>query len=414
MADDRPRLRQLDIFPVVVDGENLVCLRDPSGLSERAVFLPRAGAVAALLCDGQRTTAQVAEELGRRANAQVSAAQIDELVGQLDECLFLIGARLEAHRRIVLEDFHAAPSRAPSHAGNAYAGEPEALRAAIADWDAQIAAEAAPPPLRSEAGAPAMLVSPHIDYHRGGLTYARAWRAAGRPRAEPFDLVVIFGTDHNGTERPFTLTRKTYDTPLGPVATDVPLVDELVARLPVQAEALFADELNHRHEHSIELQAVWLRSLFGDAGPPVLPVLCGSLHRSVERQESPGVDPRVAGFLDALRTATAGRRVLVVAGADLAHVGPRFGDGPMKKADCDRVAGEDHVALEAAARRDADAFFAAVAAVGDRNRVCGLAPIYHAVAFAGREGRPGTILDYDQCRADEAGASFVSITALAM
>jgi AmmeMemoRadiSam system protein B len=210
------------------------------------------------------------------------------------------------------------------------------------------------------------------------------------------------------------LTRKTYATPLGTVATDVPLVDELVGRLPRQESALFADELNHRHEHSIELQAVWLRAVLGDAVPPVLPVLCGSLHKSVERHESPGVDMRVAGFLDALRTATARRKVLVVAGADLAHVGPRFGDGPMTKVDRDRVAVEDEAALEAAARRDADGFFSAVATIGDRNRVCGLAPIFHALAFAGREGRAGSILDYDQCKADEAATSFVSIAALVM
>ena len=89
-------------------------------------------------------------------------------------------------------------------------------------------------------------------------------------------------------------------------------------------------------------------------------------------------------------------------------------NGPMKTGDRERVAAEDRTALDAAARRDADGFFAAVAAIGDRNRVCGLAPIYHALAFAGREGRAGTLIDYDQCKADDAGTSFVSIAALVM
>src|SRR5438477_11816721 len=109
MSDARPRLRPLDIFPVAVDGRDLVCLRDPSGLSDRSALLPRTGALAALLCDGTRTIADVAEELGRRARAQVGSADIAELVRQLDDCLFLEGARVEDHRRAVLAAFRTAP-----------------------------------------------------------------------------------------------------------------------------------------------------------------------------------------------------------------------------------------------------------------------------------------------------------------
>jgi hypothetical protein len=412
MPDARPRLRPLELFPVDVDGQSLICLRDPSGLTDRVGLLPRPAALAAVLCDGSRSVAEVAAELGRRTGAEVSAAQIAQLLEQLDDGLFLEGPRLERHRGQVLAAFRAAPARAASHAGGAYAGEPDDLRAAIADWTEQIAAEPAPRLLAAEPGAPAVLVSPHIDYHRGGLTYARAWRAvaaAARP-----DLVVVLGTDHNGTDWPFTLTRKRYETPLGALPTDVALVDELCGRLPAHAEGLFADELHHRSEHSIELQAVWLAERFGADAPPMLPVLCGSLHAAIGRRASPAADPRVAEFLGALRAATAGRRVLVVAGADLAHVGPRFGDGPMRAPDRQRIEQDDRRALAATAARDAEGFFAAIAALDDRNRVCGLAPIYHALALAGRDGRRGEVIDYDQCKADDAGTSFVSIAALAI
>jgi len=410
MPDARPRLRPLELFPVEVDGQSLICLRDPSGLTDRIGLLPRPAAVAAVLCDGTRTLAEVAAELERRSGAGVTASQIAELLDQLDDGLFLEGPRLEAHKRAVLAAFRAAPTRAANHAGGAYAAVPSELRGTIAEWGTQIAGEPAPPTLRAEVGAPAVLISPHIDYHRGGLTYARAWRALAR--AERPDLVIVFGTDHNGTDWPFTLTRKSYETPLGAAPTDTALVEELLARLPDHAEGLFADEIHHRTEHSIELQAVWLRHIFGADAPPVLPVLCGSLHRAVTRRESPAADPRVAGFLDALRAATAGRRILIVAGADLAHVGPRFGDGPMRAPDRQRVADDDRLALDAAGRRDADGFFGSIAALDDKNRICGLAPIYHSLAFIGREGRQGTLIDYDQCKADDSGTSFVSIAAM--
>lgn len=413
MPDPRPRLRPLELFPVEVDGQNLICLRDPTGLTDRIGFLPRPAALAAVLCDGSRTLAEVAEEMGRRTGMTVQASQIAELLEQLDDGLFLEGQRLEAHRASVLAAFRASPSRAATHAGGAYLGDPAELRDVIGDWGQQISSEPAPKAVRAEPGAPALLISPHIDYHRGGLTYARGWRAV--TAATPPDLVVVFGTDHSGVGWPFTLTRKSFETPLGAVPTDAALVDELVARLPFHAEGLFEDELHHRNEHSIELQAVWLRHRFGAATPPVLPVLCSSLHRAVARRESPSADPRVVGFLDALKAATAGRRVLVVAGADLAHVGPRFGDtAPMRAPDRQRVEQDDRRALEAVAGRDAEGFFAAVAALEDKNRVCGLAPIYAGLVAAGRDGGRGVLIDYDQCKADDGGTSFVSIAALAM
>jgi AmmeMemoRadiSam system protein B len=412
MPEARPRLRRLELFPVEVDGAPMICVRDPTGLTDKIGFLPRPAALAAVLCDGSRTVAEVAAEVGRRAGASVSSEQVAALLADLDDSLFLEGPRLEAHRRDVVRAFHLAPTRPPSHAGGAYPGEPGPLAARLDALLAEAASEPAPQPLAPAAGAPALLVSPHIDHHRGGATYARAFRALD-PAAPP-DLVVVLGTDHNGVGWPFTLTRKHYDTPLGALRTDVAVVDELTARLPFHATGLFADELHHKNEHSIELVAVWLRHLYGGAAPPLLPVLCGSLHAAIEQHQAPAADPRVAGFLDALTTATARRSVLVVAAADLSHVGPRFGDGPMGAPERQRVEADDRRALAAAADRDAEGFFAAIAAVGDRNRVCGLAPVYHGLALAGPGGRPGTLLDYAQADADDAGTSFVSIAALAV
>jgi len=411
MADVRPRLRPLGLFPVEVDGQNLICIRDPSGLTERVGYFPRPAALAAVLCDGSRTLAEVAAEVGRRSGLDVESAHIAQLVAQLDDGLFLEGPRLEAHRGEVLAAFRASPVRTASHAGGAYVAEPDKLRAALTRWSADVASEPSPPLLRAEPGRPALLVSPHIDYHRGFRTYARGWRSVPR---DGFDLIVILGTDHNGTAWPFTLTRKSYATPLGQLRTEVALVDELVARLPHHADGLFADELHHRCEHSIELQAVWLAHIFGDTPAPVLPILCGSLHASVERGESPSADARISHLLGALRAAITDRRVLIVAGADLAHVGPRFGDGPMGAADRLRVEEDDRKALAASAARDAEGFFRAIASIRDRNRICGLAPMYHALALAGRDGPAGTVIAYDQCPADDASTSFVSIATLAL
>jgi AmmeMemoRadiSam system protein B len=394
-----PRLRPLEIFPTEHDGERVVCLRDPSGLAPHLAFLPPHAALVVSLCDGVRTTGDVAREFARRTGAAIAAAQIDELLAQLDDALLLDSPRFRAHRSAVVEEFRAQPVRAPAHAGASYAGGAAELRRGLDAW-CPAAAGAGSPPIG--------LIAPHIDFHRGGPVYGRAYAALrGAPAPE---LVIVFGTDHNGVDHPFTLTRKSYATPFGVVETDTDLVAALDAAL--DPADLHADELHHRTEHSIEFQAVWLRHLYGDRCPPMLPVLCGSLHEAIERGGSPLAAPRVRAFLETLRRLTRGRRVLAIAGADLAHVGPRFGDPPFGDRQRAEVERADRAALAGAARGDADAFFAAVGAERDRFRVCGLAPIFATLAYLDGAVARGELVDYAQCAADAKPASFVSIAAM--
>src|SRR5436190_1451835 len=140
--------------------------------------------------------------------------------------------------------------------------------------------------------------------------------------AQLADILVVFGTDHVGGPGAITLTRQRYDTPFGPLDTDLPAVDAVAEALG--QEAAFAEELHHRGEHSIELAAVWAASLLGDRRPPMLPVLCGSFFPYTNEDADPALDARLTAAVDALKRATAGRRVVAVAAGDLAHVGPAF------------------------------------------------------------------------------------------
>jgi AmmeMemoRadiSam system protein B len=90
-------------------------------------------------------------------------------------------------------------------------------------------------------------------------------------------LVIIFATDHNGGNTgSITLTRQNYASPLGVMPTDEDLLTRLAEALGPQN--VFADELLHRDEWSIELVLVWLQYIRGGQTCPVLPVLCGSFH----------------------------------------------------------------------------------------------------------------------------------------
>jgi AmmeMemoRadiSam system protein B len=219
------------------------------------------------------------------------------------------------------------------------------------------------------------LVAPHIDFHRGGPAYA--WGYGSLAERSPADCFVILGTCHAGMAEPFALTRKAYETPLGAAPVDEDLVDALVRRA---GQDLFAAEPAHRTEHSIEFQAVFLRYLFGGRREvTIVPVLASFVHEALALGRSPEDDSRVPRFLDALADAIAasGRRVCVIAGADLAHVGPQFGDSESVTPAWQRdLEAEDRAMLDTVEAGDARAFFESARRDGDRRRVCGLSPIY--------------------------------------
>jgi hypothetical protein len=215
-------------------------------------------------------------------------------------------------------------------------------------------------------------VSPHIDYPRGAESYAHAARALAASDAE---LFVVFGTAHETPRNLFTLTRLDYATPLGAARTDRVVVDALVAAL---GEApLLDDELCHADEHSVELQVVLLKHLVRRPFT-VLPVLCSSISHLP--------DPALftTPFLETLARVLRGRRTCFVAGADLAHVGPLYGDArPPTQAELAEVAAQDRRTLAFVAAGDAAGFHRDAVRDDARRRLCGTAPIYAALRASG-------------------------------
>jgi hypothetical protein len=97
-----------------------------------------------------------------------------------------------------------------------------------------------------------------------------------------------------------------------------------------------------------------------------------------------------------------------VAGADLAHVGPRFGDAePVSPDQLRHLGAEDRTMLEAVEAGDADAFFDDAERDGDRRRVCGLSPIWTLLRANGR--MPGALRQYGQWPDPQAVVTFASV-----
>lgn len=406
-ASTRPRLRPVEtlVVPDRRHGKVLV-LRDTQGIAPGHAVIPPALVPIVARFDGGRTAAEIAKDAARELGAEIPVEVVERLVSELDEGLFLEGETFARALDGVRADFAALATRPASHAGGAYPGEAGELTEYIQR------SCVGPAGAHEDVGRVRALVAPHIDPWRGAIGYGHAYGAlaASLAKDEQADTFVLLGTSHAPMREPFALCRKAYDTPLGAIPVDETFVDELAAAADFDP---YADQLNHKREHSLEFQAVFLRYVLGSRRARVVPILAGLGAEQSERT-APRDTAAVARFLDALRAGIdrRGARVVVVAGADLAHVGPRFGDRAAYDAPA-RAALErtDRTSLALATSADAGGFWEHVAGDLDERRVCGLAPIFSLVDVL-PAGTHGEVLHYEQ-NVDPDDGSIVSHAAVA-
>lgn len=402
-----PALRGIDAFPVHHDGQQMMCIRDPEGVTEAQLLLTPAAFFIACQLDGQNDLAAIQAAFARQFRGQrLPSEQIRQIVAALDEHGLLLTERYTALCRALEEAFYQAEVRPAYLAGKSYPEQPEQLRAFLDAFFVRDDGPGRPPEGRNATGTSARcLVAPHIDFQRGGHAYAHGYgQFAQQPQPE---TVIIFGVAHAAPPVPFLLTRKHFATPFGTLHTDQDIVQRLAAACAWEP---YAYEMIHRTEHSIEFQAVMLSYLYGTT-VKIVPILCGLFGPTGEAEHPAAVDG-VARFLETCQTlvAAAQGRISVIAGADLAHVGRRFGDAfEINDAIVQHVAARDQEDLQYALRGDAEGFYRSVMQDRNRRRVCGLACIYAALK-ASQSDQPGRLLHYDYAH-DPAGGivSFTNI-----
>ncbi len=404
----RPRLRPVEtiVVPDAKHGKVLV-LRDTQGVAQGHAVLPPALIPIVARFTGRMTCAQIAKDAARELGAEVDVSIVESVAKQLDEGLFLEGDTFERALDRVRADFAELAVRPASHAGGAYPGE----RVKLTEYINQSCLDASGPGAPT-GGVMRALISPHIDPWRGAVGYGHAYRAlaASLDKSDDIDTFVVLGTSHAPMSSPFALCRKGYETPLGEMPVDEAFVDELAAAASFDP---YADQLNHKREHSIEFQAVFIKHALGKRSARIVPILAGLGSEQASRS-APRETAAVAAFLDALKEGVAkrGKRVVIVAGADMAHVGPRFGDSiPHDAAMRAGLERTDRASLDLAARHDASSFWEHVAADLDERRVCGLAPIF-SLLDALHPKTSGHVLHYEQ-NIDPDDGSIVSYASVA-
>jgi len=400
-----PKLRPVEAFPTEANGRKVLCLRDPTHYAEAVLFVPPEAVEILRHFDGKHSILDIQAAYVRHHGRLLFREEVEEFIATLDQHYFLEGDRFTEHQQRLEEEFRQAATRLAFLAGRSYPPDGSALGQMLEQMLQHPEGPAGTPhPVRDPIHA---LIAPHIDFLRGGVGYAWAYgRLDQRTDAE---LFVICGTAHGGTSRPFALCAKDFETPLGPVRTDRALVEELKRRCP---DLLAVDDIAHRAEHSIEFQVILLQHLLGATRPfRILPILCGSFHEWILAGQLPSDDPGVQSVLEALRELISAQEkpVCLVAGADLAHVGARFGDpGPITPDLLRWIEGQDRQMLEPVAAGDPEGFFRFVSREKDRRRICGLPPVYTLLHLM--RGRTGQLLHYGQAPDPQGVVTFCSIT----
>ena len=406
---DRPKLRNVNAFAVQLSGQQMIAIQDPLRFSEKPVVVSQDAFFIISLFDGDHSILDIQEQYTRRFGSILFSDRVQEIIQKLDSKFFLESENFERQKKLIAEEFGISSIRAPFHAGGAYESEPGALKEQLGSF---FALPDAPGELDRDVE-PSVdikgIVAPHIDLLRGGNCYAWAYKQIGeRCKADTF---VILGTSHSPSENAFILTKKDFQTPLGIMATDKEFVESIAEGYSAD---LFEDELIHKFEHSIEFQVVFLQYILGGRRDvKIVPILCSSFHEMIEKNIVPSEFPPVADFISLLKKAVkeSGKSVCFIAGADLAHVGKRFGDQVrFSPTLLELIRSRDMEMLKYVEQLDATGFFRSIQKDGDDRKICGLPPIYTMLSVM--EASQGKILKYSQApeQTTESVVSFASLS----
>jgi len=381
----------------------MLLLRDRIGYSPENLLISAHVAPILVNMNGNNSLRDLQADFMRRTGQLLYMEQLQNLVATLDEHLFLDNERFRSLAAKEISQFLGSSVRKMRFAGVSYPEDPGELRKRLHSF---FAAGNGGPGLPGKPGAHAGkivgLVAPHIDLNAGGACFAHAYKSASEASAP--ETWVVLGTGHDLIENCFALTAKDFETPLGVIKCDMGICDELLKRMPFD---ILASEYNHRSEHTIEFQAVFLSYLQPRAR--IVPVLCSFVQE--EWNSSKNLIDEFAGILAELVFGK-NRSVGVIASVDMAHVGPRYGDRHLPHTGTiEQNLSSDALLLKLLEQCRADDFINQINRDGNSRKICGVAPLYTmAKALEGRV--QGSTLRQSHAVVDERG-SFVTFASMA-
>ena len=155
-------------------------------------------------------------------------------------------------------------------------------------------------------------IVPHAGWTFSGATAAYVF-AAIKKQHPHVDSFVIFGAAHGYIGQPPAVYDKgSWITPLGEIAIDEELADAIL-----ESGTAVSDREAHESEHSMEVQAPFIKHLFPTA--KILPILTPPSEQAVQLGE----------IVASLISSDDERKIVCLGSTDLTHYGPRYGFTPM-------------------------------------------------------------------------------------
>jgi MEMO1 family protein len=388
-----PVLRNLQFSPIKEGEEQYIVLWDPTGLGKEKLVLPLNYFFIVQHFDGEHSLQEIGALYLKRFGEFLLPSKVDQLVVDLDEKLFLEGARADAARDQARNEYRQSPLRKAAFAVRAYEADGQKLKKQI---DGFFTSKEGPDfkPSENQGKKIKGLVAPTYDLKQAGPIYA--WGYKELQEAEQPDLYIVLGTAYAGLESMVAVTDKDFETPLGVVTTDQAIVGQLKTQMP----QFFQEDLCHQAEHAIEFQLPFLQQLVGAKKPFTIVPILTSFSASSLRDET--VRQSVEQFLTGLRRVLteSGRDYCVIAGAELAHLGMRYGDSaPPTDFSFHRSMQFDLEMLKPVEELKPEEFAAYIQKENDQRRISGFSPIYSLLRLI--QAEKGQVLRYDRGITDQ-------------
>jgi len=405
---EHPKLRQIEAIPINYSGREMIALRDPSQTTDKTIVVPEEIFYILQFFDGQHSLLDIRSEFMRRFGTFLYEDQLKELINSLDQNLFLDSDRYQEYEQRRIRNYRNQPVRAAAFAGQSYQAGAEALSNQISDFFTSPTGPGLPDGKLQSLQLKG-LVAPHIDIKAGGTCFAHAYKELAE--SQDIDLFIIIGTGHAGVKNFFACTDKVFETPLGRVSVDKAFLAQLQQKLDID---IYEQDVLHQTEHTLEFQVIFLQWVYLSKHDfMIVPILSNFAAQMFDPDWSEPTHPKmIREFLNALKETIqqTEKRVCVIASADLAHVGPRYGD--TFKPDNIFLADlgiKDKETLGFVAGLDSESFRESVRKDDVERRICGFPPIYSMLEVMGAS--EGRLLKYDHVAVDpyQSTVSFASM-----
>jgi hypothetical protein len=388
-----PVLRNLQFSPIKEGEEQYVVLWDPSGLSKEKLVLPLNYFFVVQHFDGDHSLQEIGALYLKRFGEFLMPDKVEQLVGDLEAKLFLEGQRTEGAKEEARAAYRGAKVRPALYAGKSYEADRGQLKKQI---DGFFSSKEGPDFKPSENRGKVIkgLMVPTYDLKQAGPIYAWAYKEL--QEAQQPDVMIIIGTAHAGLERPFALTDKDFETPLGVVPVDRALLDRLKTLVP----EYFSEDVAHLSEHAIEFQLPFLQTNTGTMrAVAIVPVLSSFSAMSLGDSSVRASVDRFLGFMHEAISAS-GKTVCVIAAGELAHLGMRYGDSaPPTDFSFHRSMQYDLEMLKFVEDLKPEEFAAYIQKEKDQRRISGFSPIYCLLRLI--QAEKGQVLRYDRAITDQ-------------